>query len=598
MKFSAETKLCAGLLLAFILLVSGVVLSYRNAVLAIETGKSVKRSMELLGAMESLLLVAKDMERKSRAYTNSGDEKALRQFRKARSAIAPHLDFIKDVSASDERSFLHSVRVEALIRAIENNAQDLIDRRSRKERISVPPLTEENYSPSLQSLISLIIYLETEERELLKFKMAEYETSTNKFVGTFTVLSVIVSIFFASLLFLLHRHLTLAKRSTESEMRVAADIIRHAPIGILKLSADLVVLGQNPTFLAFSQMSSENLSGKNIEELFPDINGDQVRETLRNAASFQIDKYPTQLGSTNQTEQLRSEPYRVWQISFWPIIEADALKGAIALIVDITEKQSLSEQKNLFLQTVTHDLKSPLVASDYLLQALLSEVEMPLKNEQKELLVKVKRTNEDVLRMVQNLLELSRYKEDNKVLRVERASISELVRLCIRDMEPLADMRSVKLSIIEKQSNLLAETDRTAFQHMVANLIANAIKFSHRGDEVTVSLASADGKIVLRVKDSGPGIQEEERKHLFAKFWQGEIGKGTPGGTGLGLYLCYHIAITLGAQLTYENSEEGGSVFAITLPQVDGSPPLALEAVASGMNEDSTASPIVGELHE
>src|SRR5205814_3327571 len=107
--------------------------------------------------------------------------------------------------------------------------------------------------------------------------------------------------------------------------------------------------------------------------------------------------------------------------------------------------------------------------------------------------------------------------------------------------------------------------DSRRLVEVIENLINNAVKYSPNGGTVTVELAREGESAVVRVRDEGLGVPEEERAHIFERFYRTAIAKPY-GGVGLGLYISKEIMVRLGGDIVLESTSEGGSVFRVSLP--------------------------------
>lgn len=562
MRLSTESKLGLGLLLSFLLVIAGTISSYQNALRAIEAGNSVRRSMELLGALESLLLVMKDVSRSSMRYADTQDQKALKRYEKAKKAIEPHLEFIKSQAVTEDRRYLHVMFLESLVRSVSIEAADTIKSGNRSGNPAVMDWWDsELVPPALAALRARIMSIEAEEKEILKLKMYNLEKDTEAAVETYAVLGVMVSVFFVSFLLMLQRHIRMSRAAAEAQRRISAQIVEHAPIGIIRLSTDLGILEANPVFLEYLGLADKDCTGKLLPDLIADLPYDDMAKAVSDGSSITVMSAPVKVG--NPPRQM------YWDFAIWPVTESNAVKSAIGLVSDVSEKVNLSHQKSVFLQTVTHDMKSPLLGSNYLMQALLDDTSDSLADKHKTLISKVKRSNEDVVRMVRNLLEVSRYQEGEHVLSRDVLSLRLLLSDVVRELKERAALSGIKIELTGAGEEIQIVADEQAMKHLFGNLIDNAIKYSPEDSVVSVLTNVEEGLAVVSVSDAGPGIPEEERKQLFSRFWQGTAGRRATGGTGLGLYLCQQIAAASGAVLSCSSEPGQGSTFSVRMPIAD-----------------------------
>ena len=245
-------------------------------------------------------------------------------------------------------------------------------------------------------------------------------------------------------------------------------------------------------------------------------------------------------------------------------MEADKVRSLILLIEDMSDKTVLSRQKEVLQQTIAHDLKSPLIASNYLIQAMMKK---HANNGDRELLMRLQDSNEDALKMVKNMLEISKYRQGVHVMTQSDVVLNDLVKGIVAGFDFRCQVSEVSIALNMPEERLLIKSDEAALKHLLGNLLENAIKFSPRQTAVTITLKDHTSIVSIDVHNSGPGIHEKDKEKLFTPFWQGELGQQSAGGTGIGLYLSQQIAHALGGTISFTSDETSGTTFTITLPQ-------------------------------
>jgi PAS domain S-box-containing protein len=236
--------------------------------------------------------------------------------------------------------------------------------------------------------------------------------------------------------------------------------------------------------------------------------------------------------------------------------------------------RSIIQQREDFLAAISHDLKNPLIASNRILKVLLGgEVKEPAQVT--GLLGQLIDTNQSMLRMIWNLLDI--YRSELGVLRpqLEKVNLVTLLNACMKEFAFQIQAKRLEVSYIcelcEEERELLGDV---VFLHRaIANLVDNAVKYTPAGGSIVLILKAAPGEIWLSIKDSGRGVPPEQREHLFDRFWQGELGREARVGIGIGLRLTRDIIEAHGGKLEYEGREGEGATFTISLPQARLSSP-------------------------
>jgi signal transduction histidine kinase len=167
--------------------------------------------------------------------------------------------------------------------------------------------------------------------------------------------------------------------------------------------------------------------------------------------------------------------------------------------------------------------------------------------------------------MIQNLLQMYRLESGTQVLEICELDVENLIESCISSIQPIADSRSVSVKV-SMQFEGQAWADQMALTRVLQNLLDNALKYTPAGGIVEVSVRRVHDRLVLSVKDSGPGINSTTASKLFQRFWQGDTRRTTIAGSGIGLYLCKQIVDAHGGTITFETKPDEGTVFIVSIP--------------------------------
>jgi signal transduction histidine kinase len=275
---------------------------------------------------------------------------------------------------------------------------------------------------------------------------------------------------------------------------------------------------------------------------------------------------------------LRAEtaPGLICRLSLAPLSGCDSLTF-IFVFTDISaqkvhEAQLLEvagiEQREDFIATLTHDLKTPIVGANMVLTALMDGTLGSLSQQQSELIDKLRTSNQALLKMIHNLLEVYKYESGTESLAPDVVDLVSLVRFTADDVRPLLENKSQTLEMEFGSGKVDVICDRYAIQRVLVNLLGNAIKFTPTRGKVTVCVEDGAPNVIIKVIDTGSGINPGDQHQLFQRFWQGEPGKRYAAGTGLGLYFCRHVVRAHGGTINCESTPGAGSTFTISLPKV------------------------------
>lgn len=214
---------------------------------------------------------------------------------------------------------------------------------------------------------------------------------------------------------------------------------------------------------------------------------------------------------------------------------------------------------------LAHNLKSPLVGMEMILNSLLREAQGPLTSQQRQSLELIRNSNLHVLDMVQELIEIYRFETKSAKLNFEPVILDGLIKESLKTFESAGTTASITLSA-SGNSSIVLSADRQALKRLFDNLIDNAVKHTPAGGNVQISANVIGSRAEITVSDTGCGIDLENPNSLFHSFWQGEPGKNYAAVTGLGLYLCRQIVEAHGGEIKVASKLKCGTSFSISLP--------------------------------
>ena len=258
------------------------------------------------------------------------------------------------------------------------------------------------------------------------------------------------------------------------------------------------------------------------------------------------------------------------------------LQGVLAIARDVTERKrneqalqetnielasakSAAEEANLaksdFLSSMSHELRSPLNA--ILGFAQLMELASPLPTDsQKESIAQILQAGWHLLKLINEILDLSVIESGKVSLSTESVSLAEVMSECQAMMEPQAQQLGISVTFPRFDNPFFVSADRTRLKQIVINLLSNAIKYNKEQGTVVVDCAtSAPGLTRISVKDSGAGLSPEKLAQLFQPFNRLGQEAGGVAGTGIGLVVTKRLAELMGGVLGVESTAGEGSVF-------------------------------------
>ena len=224
----------------------------------------------------------------------------------------------------------------------------------------------------------------------------------------------------------------------------------------------------------------------------------------------------------------------------------------------------LNRQQRNFLLSITHELKSPIASIKLALQTLTKR---KLSEENQAKLVNNSLQDTERLKnLVDNLLMAAKLDGESVVFAQESQNLSNvLVRIVNGFQNKHSKERTIDYDI---DPALMVLGDRTALSSVFINLVENAIKYSEPGDTIFIKAFAKEEKVIVKISDTGLGIEEEEKKKIFNKFYRvGNEDTRKTKGTGLGLFIVRQLIKLHKGNIWVTNNKPKGSIFNITLPE-------------------------------
>jgi signal transduction histidine kinase len=263
-----------------------------------------------------------------------------------------------------------------------------------------------------------------------------------------------------------------------------------------------------------------------------------------------------------------------------PMTSGGEVNMALVLVQDVTERvdreealqaalrraEVASQAKSDFLASMSHELRTPLSAIVGYMDLLEGEMVGAVAPLQKTFLGRVRTAARHLISIIEEILSFSRVEAGKDSVHVEEVEATALARDVEELFEPQALRKGLALTVSLPDEPVLVRTDPTKLRQILINLLGNAMKFTDSG-EVALEMSSGDGRVVFRIRDTGPGIDSADLVRIFDPFTQLDQSlKRTKGGTGLGLPVSRKLAHLLGGDLRVESAASRGTTFTLWLP--------------------------------
>ena len=241
-------------------------------------------------------------------------------------------------------------------------------------------------------------------------------------------------------------------------------------------------------------------------------------------------------------------------------------KASNQLILINEQLKNMDRNKDEFLYTVTHELRTPITSIRAMSEIVHDHQDMP-EDQKQHFLSSIIKETERLSRLISQVLTLEKYESGKQKLNLSSVHLNQLILDTINAVKTLAAEKNLNIKLKIPNSMFIAKCDEDLILQVMNNLLANAIKFSNTNQDIIVSLNTNYNEIEIAVQDFGKGIDPLLHKSIFDKFFQAKNQTlRKPEGTGLGLAICKKIIDLHGGTISVESELDKGAKFIFSLP--------------------------------
>jgi|GEM_PF-2411475 len=344
----------------------------------------------------------------------------------------------------------------------------------------------------------------------------------------------------------------------KSQQSKTETLVKSLSNGIILLNKSMEAVLVNPRA---TELAGVDKLGNNLDNFLDALGGDRIKRVIDLAFSEKKAETIKEAVVKNKT----------LEISITPVSDNEGNITGVALIIhDVTEAKVVEQMKSEFVSVASHQLRTPLTAIRLFIEMLMRGDVGELAPAQKEYMNNVYESTDRMVRLVNDLLNVTRIESNRMQVTTEPTQLEELIENVIKEEEPLALMKNCRINFkkpVKKTPLILV--DRNLFRQVVQNLIVNAVKYSDPKEGIVKATLALEGgeNYLLCVEDNGIGIPEKFKDKIFQKFSRADNAvKANTEGTGLGLYVSHEIVQSFHGKIWFESNKDKGTKFFVLMP--------------------------------
>lgn len=355
----------------------------------------------------------------------------------------------------------------------------------------------------------------------------------------------------------LHEYEQSALGKLLSEKNKSLAIVKSIPEPLIVLDTSYRILLLNDTCEAFFGIKEEKVLKKHFLEA---IKNGEIFEIISNALDEKLEM-------NDKIIRIEQKEEFYFNVIVTMIMDMESqVTGLIVLLKNVTQLKQLEKTRTDFVSTISHEFKTPMTSIIMGTSMMLDGSMGVLNEEQRDILDTIKEDGEQLTKLVNDLLELSRIEAGKLAFHMELCSIGAVIDNSVKQFTIQAAHKNVSINttIEENMPKVIVDYERITW--VFNNLISNAMKYTSPGDEIFIDAFIKDEKMYVSVKDTGIGIPEAFQEKIFDKYVQVKGQELEARGTGLGLAVVKEIIKNHGGEIWCESKLDTGSTFTFTIP--------------------------------
>lgn len=354
------------------------------------------------------------------------------------------------------------------------------------------------------------------------------------------------------------------KTEDQSDLSYYQSITNLYPLPIIAINTEQHIGFMNDSALSYLELKAEDIADKPLYDVFniAFTSTETLEKWLSNIAGNTVNATETwqRVKLTLPSNKIKKFDL----VAHYSQNNSNGLEVVLA-IYDRTLLYERDDRDLTFVALAVHELRTPVTILRGYIELFGEELESKLDTEQKSFMHNMSASAQQLTSFVSNILNVARIEENALNLNLKEENWNEVLGQVCKDMELRAKVHGKKLIVKIEPDLPTVAADRVSVYEVIANLIENAIKYTHTDEEIIIDSHLKDGVVETTVSDKGVGIPSNVVGHVFDKFYRSHSSKNSVGGTGLGLFLSKAIVEAHGGQIWVKSKEKEGSTFGFTV---------------------------------
>lgn len=339
-----------------------------------------------------------------------------------------------------------------------------------------------------------------------------------------------------------------------------------------KIKTQTIITNLTDGLLVFNQENNVSLINPQAEKFFNIKAEEVIGKAILELTNFQnfiplINIIGVEIKGVFRKELPINENFTL-EVSTIPLMQGEKKLGNLVILHDVTREKIVERMKTEFVSIAAHQLRTPLSAIKWTLGMFLDGDVGEITSQQRELLEKTYKSNERIITLINDLLDVTRIEEGRYLYKLTLCDFESIVQSAADSYKDEIQRKKIIFGIIKPKKRLPSVTlDVEKMTLAIQNLIDNAIKYTPPGGSVTIFLEADKDEIKFSIHDTGIGISKDEQERIFTRFFRGVNAlRMETDGTGLGLFISKNIIEAHGGKIWFESEEGKGTIFYFTIP--------------------------------